>query len=60
MIERRSSEVLSIYLTDDGPVYHAWNDYLSQPKLVARSIIDVPWRNPEFKKEFQREVSIFL
>ena len=31
MVERRSSEVLSTSLTDDGPVYHA----LSPAKLIT-------------------------
>ena len=35
--ERRSSEVLSTELTDDGPVYHAENVHLSPAKLITRS-----------------------
>ena len=36
MVERRSSEVLSTYLTDDGPVYHALSAHLSRAKLITR------------------------
>ena len=36
MVERRSSEVLSTYLTDDGPVYHAVSVHLSLAKLITR------------------------
>ena len=34
--ERRSSEVLSTQLTDDGPVYHALSVHLSRAKLITR------------------------
>jgi len=40
--------VLSTHLTDDGPVYHAWSDHRSQAKLVARSAIDMLWRNFQY------------
>jgi len=53
--ERRSSEVLSTSSTDDGKVYRkvyrALSIHLSPAKLIARSTIDMPWRNllsPEF------------
>ena len=35
-IQRRSSEVLSTQLTDDGPVYHARSVHLSRAKLITR------------------------
>ena len=44
-------------------VYHALSAHLSRAKLIARSTIDMPWRNfpsPEFKKKFQSEVPLFL
>jgi len=44
-------------------VYHALSANLSRAKLIARSTIDMPWRNfpsPEFKKKFQSEVPLFL
>ena len=59
----RASELLSTKLTNDGPVYHALSVHLSRTKLIARSTIDIPWRNflsPEFRKKFQREVPLFL
>jgi len=39
VVERRSSEVLSTQLNDDGPVYYALSVHLSQAKLIARSTI---------------------
>jgi len=36
---------------------------LSRAKLIARSTIDMPWRNflsPKFRKKFQRKVPLFL
>ena len=36
MVKRRSSEVLSTQLTDDGPVYHALSVHLSRDKLITR------------------------
>ena len=36
MVERRSSDVLSTLLTDDGPVYHALSVNLSRAKLMTR------------------------
>jgi len=36
---------------------------LSEANLIARSTIDMPWRNflsPEFRKKFQRDVPLFL
>jgi len=35
VVERRSSEVLSAYLTDDGPVYHALSVHLSRAELIT-------------------------
>ena len=35
-VERRSSDVLSTYLTDDGPVYHALSVHLSRAKSITR------------------------
>jgi len=35
VVERRSSEVLSTSLTDDGPVYHALSVHLSPAKLIT-------------------------
>jgi len=32
-------------LTDDGPVYHALTVHLSRAKLIARSTVDMLWRN---------------
>jgi len=36
VVERRSSEVLSTWLTDNGPVYHAVSVHLSGAKLRTR------------------------
>jgi len=36
VVERRSSEVLSTQLTDDGPVYHALSVHLSGAKSITR------------------------
>jgi len=36
MVERRSSEVLSTQLTDDGPVYHALSVHLCRAQLITR------------------------
>jgi len=36
LVDRRSSEVLSTQLTDDGPVYHALSVHLSLAKLITR------------------------
>jgi len=36
VVERRSSEVLSTSLIDDGPVYHALSVHLSRAKLITR------------------------
>jgi len=33
-VEHRSSEVLSTWLTDDGPVYHALSVHLSRAELI--------------------------
>ena len=63
MVERRSSEILSTQLTDDGPVYHALGVHLSRAKLITRPMIDMPWQNfliPAFRKKFRREVPLFL
>ena len=46
MVERRSSEVLSIKLTDDGPVYHdqcfpfenSWRAEIDRAEMARRSI----------------------
>ena len=45
MVERRSSEVLSTQLTDDVSANHALRVHLSRAKLIARSTVDMPWRN---------------
>ena len=45
MVERRSSDVLSTQLTDDVPANHALRVHLSRAKLIARSTVDMPWRN---------------
>ena len=37
--------------------------HLARANLIARSTIDMPWRNflrPEFRKKFQREVPYFV
>jgi len=36
VVERRSSDVLSTQLNDDGPVYHALSVHLSRTKLITR------------------------
>ena len=63
MVERRSSEVLSTYLTDDGPVYHALSVHLSGAKLISRfddRYAVAKFLSPEFRTKFQREVPLFF
>jgi len=62
VVERRSAEVLSTYLTDDSPVYHILSVHLSQVKLITRfdDQYAVAKFSPEFRTEFQREVPVFL
>ena len=38
-VDRRSSDVLSTWLTDDGPVYHALSVHLSRAKLTTRFVV---------------------
>ena len=62
-VERRSSEVLSTELNDDGPVYHALSVHLSRAKSTTRWTIDLSWRNflsPGFGAKFERKVPLFL
>jgi len=64
VVERRSSEVLSTQLTDDGPVYHAVSVHLSRAKLITR--FDDQYAVAKFSKswgfrtKFQREVPLVL
>jgi len=64
VVERRSSEVLSTLLTDDGLVYHALSVHLSPAKLITR--LDDRYAmakfslSPEFGAKFQRVVLLFL
>ena len=63
VVERRSSEVLSTLLTDDGPVYHTLSVHLSQAKLIARSTIDMPRQNflsPEIRKTVPEESTLIF
>jgi len=63
VVERRSSEVLSTLLTDDGPVYHALSVHLSRAKLITRfndRYAVAKFLSPEFGEKFQREVPLFL
>ena len=47
-VERRSSEVLSTLLTDDGPLYHDLSVHLSRAKLITR--FDVRYAVAKFSK----------
>jgi len=63
VVEHRSSEVLSTQLTDNGTVYYAFSVHHHRAKLIARSTIDVPWRNflsPEFRKSSRGSTVIFV
>ena len=50
-------------LTDYAPVYHALSVHRSRAKLVARSAIDMPWRNfrsVEFRKKVQERCTLIF
>jgi len=46
----RASEVLSTYLTDDGPVYYALSVHRYQAKVITRFAIDMPYAKTKFSK----------
>ena len=61
--ERRSSEVLSTQLIDDGAVYHVLSVHLSRAESITRfddRCIKAKFSKSESGTKFQREVPLFL